>query len=352
MVKLRGFCFKGADLDNAASITACLFPQNGDKHCRCATAQRFAKPFFSMRSTGFWIDFCFFTALLHGFIVHIFNYELIAMFKQFVGENVMLHFANVSQLTVQIAQFRTQAIIPFAVFPFAPLFLSMLPLQPFDCAIRIIIFRICSAARTVHCAKRSSNFVHKTLCLRSCSRSKHAKVTNILTAKGNSLSTDIYTDTTLFDRMFCNAVVVTLNGRIAFKDNLGIILPFGADPFANYTAVFNAAFERFLLIPSRLSVGISQCHWECIIPISDVQLAFANGSFDFCCSSSNLFFHLCFYFVGKNNFFAFFGVWFSVRSKVFFLNRVFSFCLGRIDNTCGVICWTKHYSGSIIFSGY
>ena len=95
-----------------------------------------------MCSTGFWIDFCFFTALLQGFIVHIFNYELVTIGKQFVGENVMLHFANISQLAVQVTQFCTQSIIPFAVFPLALLLVSMLPLQPFNCAIRIIKFRI------------------------------------------------------------------------------------------------------------------------------------------------------------------------------------------------------------------
>ena len=50
--------------------------------------QRFAKPLFSMCSTGFGIDFCFFTALLQGFIDYIFNHELIAVGKQFVGENI------------------------------------------------------------------------------------------------------------------------------------------------------------------------------------------------------------------------------------------------------------------------
>ena len=192
MVKLRGFRFKSADLDNATAITIGFFAQDRNKHCGCAATQRFAKPLFSMCSIGFLIDFRFFAALLQGFIVHIFNDELIAVCKQFIGKNVVLHFTDVSQLAVQITQSRTQAIIPFAVFPFALLLLPMLPLQPFDCAIRIIILRICSAARTFHCAKRNSNFIHETFCLRSCRRSKYAKVANILAAKGDGLCADIY----------------------------------------------------------------------------------------------------------------------------------------------------------------
>ena len=144
----------------------------------------------------------------------------------------------------------------------------MLPLQPFNCTIRIIIFRICSAARTVHCAKRSSNFIYEAFCLRSRRRSKYTKVANILTAKSNGLCTNVYTDTSLLNRTFCNTVTVTLDGRITFQDDLGIILPLGADPFANHATVFNAAFERFLLIPSSLSIGIAQCQRECIIPIN------------------------------------------------------------------------------------
>lgn len=100
MVKLRGFCFKGADFDNAAAITIGFFVQDGNKHCGGAAAQRFAKSFFSMCSTGFWIDFRFLAALLQGFVVHIFNHELVAMFQQFVSKDVVLHLADIRQSAV------------------------------------------------------------------------------------------------------------------------------------------------------------------------------------------------------------------------------------------------------------
>lgn len=83
-----------------------------------------------------------------------------------------------------------------------------------------------------------------------------------------------------------------------------------------------------------------------------MQFTFANGSFDFCRSNRNLFFHLCFYFIRKNNFFVFFGIWFSVRGEISFLNGVFNLVLGGVNDTCRVIRWTKHYPGSIVLPGY
>ena len=79
MVKLRGFRLEGADLDNAAAVTTCFLPQNCYKQSRSAASDRFTEPLFGMRSTGFGIDFCFLAALLQSFVVHIFNYELVAV---------------------------------------------------------------------------------------------------------------------------------------------------------------------------------------------------------------------------------------------------------------------------------
>lgn len=100
MVKLRGFRFKSIYLDNAAAITIGFFVQDGNKHCGGAAAQRFAKPFFSMCSTGLWIDFRFLAAFLQCFVVHIFNHELVAMFQQLVSKDVVLHLADISQSAV------------------------------------------------------------------------------------------------------------------------------------------------------------------------------------------------------------------------------------------------------------
>ena len=104
MVKLRSFCFKGTDLDNTASAMTCFLPQNGDKQSWSAASYRFAKPLFGMRSTGFGVGFRFLAALLQGFVVHIFNYEFVAVCQQFVGENIMLRLAYGSKLAVQIPQ--------------------------------------------------------------------------------------------------------------------------------------------------------------------------------------------------------------------------------------------------------
>ena len=100
MVKLRGFCFKGADFDNAAAITIGFFVQDGNKHCGGAAAQRFAKPFFSMCSASFSVGFRLLAAFLQCFIVHVFNHKLVAMLQQFVSKDVVLHLADIRQSAV------------------------------------------------------------------------------------------------------------------------------------------------------------------------------------------------------------------------------------------------------------
>ena len=155
----------------------------------------------------------------------------------------MLRLAYSSKFAVQVPQPMQQPIIVLTIVPMTNLLMSVLALQAFDGSVFVKVLRIHRTARTVHLPHNASNFFSKAIaCFRYSGRCKYTEVTNIFTAKRDSLRADVYTDATLLNEMFCDPVTVAFDGWIAFQNKLSVILPFGAYPRTNNAAILYTAF--------------------------------------------------------------------------------------------------------------